>query len=199
MIALTKSFLLVLVAACMVTGAPYPHPKVTNKVYLDLTQGGKPLGRVVLGLYGDVVPKTVGNFRSLITGEKGKSLRYSGNSFHRVLRDFIIQAGSITPHGGDSIYGGFFKDENFSLPHDSPGILSMANAGPDSNTSQFFITLKSTPWLDGSYVVFGRVLDGMHVVKSISETPVDQNHKPYESVIIRDCGELKSDGSSNYY
>ncbi|ORX96051.1 cyclophilin B precursor [Basidiobolus meristosporus CBS 931.73] len=193
-----KPFIITLLTLSMVTGAPYTHPRVTNKVYLDLTQGGKPLGRVVLGLYGDIVPRTVNNFKALISGVKGTPLHYQGNSFHRVLRDFIIQAGSITPHGGDSIYGGFFKDENFALPHNSPGILSMANAGPDSNTSQFFITLNPTPWLDGSYVVFGRVLDGMHVVKYVSETPVDSMFKPYESVFIQGCGELKMD-SSDYY
>eukprot|EP00242_Pyramimonas_sp_CCMP2087_P003233 CAMPEP_0198229404 /NCGR_PEP_ID=MMETSP1445-20131203/114105_1 /TAXON_ID=36898 /ORGANISM="Pyramimonas sp., Strain CCMP2087" /LENGTH=163 /DNA_ID=CAMNT_0043909863 /DNA_START=798 /DNA_END=1289 /DNA_ORIENTATION=- len=162
-----------------------------------MTIGGAPAGRIEMTLRADVVPLTAQNFLSLCTGEKGvgkagKPLHFKGSAFHRVITNFMCQGGDFTAGngtGGESIYGAKFKDENFQLKHTGPGILSMANAGPNTNGSQFFLCTVPTPWLDGKHVVFGAVTAGMDVVKAV-EGVGSGDGKTSKPVVIADCGQL---------
>mmetsp|Transcript_3487 Transcript_3487/g.6261 ORF Transcript_3487/g.6261 Transcript_3487/m.6261 type:complete len:172 (+) Transcript_3487:72-587(+) len=166
-------------------------------VFFDMSIGGAPAGRITMELRADVAPKTAENFRALCTGEKGtgrsgKPLHFKGSAFHRVIPDFMCQGGDFTAGngtGGESIYGAKFADENFTLKHTGPGILSMANAGPNTNGSQFFLCTVKTQWLDGKHVVFGAVTEGMDVVKKI-EAVGSQSGKTAKPVVIAECGQL---------
>lgn len=181
------------------------------RCFLDITIGGELEGRIVVELYNDIVPKTAENFRALCTGEKGIGphtgvpLHYKGSSFHRVIKSFMVQGGDFSAHngtGGESIYGLKFDDENFELKHERKGMLSMANSGPNTNGSQFFITTTRTSHLDGKHVVFGRVVKGMGVVRSIEHVSTDDSDRPTADVMIADCGEISEgsdDGISDFF
>ena len=174
-----------------------PLAEITNKVYFDITVDGKEAGRIVFGLFGKEVPKTVENFRALCTGEngmgtKGKKLHYEGSSFHRIIPGFMAQGGDFTDgngRGGESIYGNKFDDENFNIKHTKPGLLSMANAGRNTNRSQFFITFIVTNWLDGKHTVFGEVIEGMDLVKELEQVG-SQSGATSKKVTIAASGEL---------
>ncbi len=164
--------------------------KSNPKVFFDIEIDCKKAGRIEFELFTDVVPKTAENFRALCTGEKG--FGFKNSKFHRVIPGFMAQGGDFTNGngtGGKSIYGSKFPDENFNLKHDKLGLLSMANSGPNTNGSQFFITFDKTSWLDGKHVVFGEVISGMDVLTSI-ENVGSQSGQTSQSVIIADCGKL---------
>ncbi|RWS31187.1 peptidyl-prolyl cis-trans isomerase cyp11-like isoform X1 [Leptotrombidium deliense] len=184
--------------------------KMRKRCFFDIEIDNKPVGRIVLELFNDVCPVTAENFRALCTGEMGlgktteKPLHYKNVIFHRVVKNFMIQGGdfSMGPklflhfddagngRGGESIFGGTFKDENFEMKHNEPFLLSMANRGKDTNGSQFFITTKPAPHLDGVHVVFGHVISGQEVVSEIENQAIDKNSKPLVNVLIANCGEL---------
>lgn len=168
------------------------NPPITHKVYFDMEQDGKSLGRITIGLFGTVVPKTVENFRQLAISTD-PDFGYKNSIFHRIIPSFMIQGGDYETgqgFGGKSIYGGKFDDENFDLKHDRPYRLSMANAGKNTNGSQFFITTVVTSWLNGGHVVFGEVVDGFDVVDAIEKTKTSAGDRPVKPIKIADCGEL---------
>lgn len=160
------------------------------RVFFDITADGASLGRIVFELENGIVPKTAENFRSLCVGDKG--LTYKGSGFHRIIPQFMCQGGDFTNHngtGGKSIYGEKFADENFTLKHTEPYLLSMANAGPNTNGSQFFITTVKTPWLDGKHVVFGRAVEGQDIIKKM-EACGTQSGRTTKKIVIANCGQL---------
>ncbi|CCG80852.1 Peptidyl-prolyl cis-trans isomerase [Taphrina deformans PYCC 5710] len=157
-------------------------------VFFKVSANGSPLGTITFALRDDVVPKTAANFRALCTGEKGYG--YKNSPFHRVIPQFMLQGGDFTRQngtGGKSIYGEKFPDENFQLKHTKPGLLSMANAGKNTNGSQFFVTTVPCSWLDGKHVVFGEVIEGLDIVKKI-ETYGSSSGSPNAKIVIDDCG-----------
>lgn len=169
------------------------------RCFFDVSIGGLPAGRIVFELQPELAPKTCENFRALCTGEKGigqktgKPLHYKGIVFHRVVKDFMIQSGDFSNSngtGGESIYGGTFDDEEFTLKHDKPFLLSMANRGKNTNGSQFFITTQPAPHLDNVHVVFGTVVSGHDLVRQIEQLPVDRNSRPLQDAVVANCGEL---------
>jgi len=170
-----------------------PNPRV----FFDISIDGKSEGRIIFELFSDKVPKTAENFRALCTGEKGKGqsgkpLHYKGCVFHRIIPSFIIQGGDFTTgdgKGGESIYGEKFADENFFYRHTGIGDLSMANAGKNTNGSQFFITLVKTKHLDGMHVVFGKTLEGIEILKKLEAIGSDEG-RTSKKAIIADCGQL---------
>ncbi|KFM57362.1 Peptidyl-prolyl cis-trans isomerase D, partial [Stegodyphus mimosarum] len=168
-------------------------------MFFDVKIGEERVGRIVIELFKDLVPKTAENFRALCTGEKGvgkfgRPLHYKGAPFHRLIRRFMVQGGDFIVgdgRGSESIYGDSFEDESFALKHDQPGLLSMANSGPNTNGCQFFITTVPTPHLDNKHVIFGKVKKGMGVVTELENVPTNENDEPLELCIIENCGEYK--------
>ena len=173
----------------------HPHNPV---VFFDIRVGNADIGRILMELYFDLVPRTAENFRQFCTGEAkrdGVPLGYKNTSFHRVIKDFMIQGGDFVNGDGTgctSIYGGgsTFDDENFIMKHEGPGILSMANSGKDTNGCQFFITCAKCDFLDKKHVVFGRVLDGLLVVRKIENVPTGANNRPKIPITIYECGQM---------
>jgi len=194
-IKMNRTCCILLALAC--TASLAAGVEVTHKVTFGITIGGQDKGNIVIGLFGDVVPKTVENFFTLAGGGDGTSdltRKYQGSIFHRVIPGFMIQGGDFvsgTGTGGMSIYGRNFADENFQLKHSEPFLLSMANAGPDTNGSQFFITVAMTPHLDGKHVVFGKVLSGMDLVEEMSKVSRNRSDRPNQEVKIATSSAVK--------
>jgi len=186
------------IALCIIASAICGYSqavRVTDHVYFDIRLGQRNLGRVIIGLFGDVVPKTAANFKGLASTGDPQGRTYRGSEFHRVIKGFMIQGGDMVNGdgtGSTSIYNGRqFEDENFALKHTAPGILSMANSGPNTNGCQFFITTEKTSWLDGKHVVFGKVVQGFNeVVRVIEKSPTGRNDRPVETTVIYDSGVL---------
>ncbi|XP_015783964.1 peptidyl-prolyl cis-trans isomerase A2 [Tetranychus urticae] len=169
---------------------------VTKKAIFNVSIDGVPKGSITIGLFGDAAPRTVKNFAALASKEGFNGLSYKGSTFHRIIPDFMIQGGDITEKDGSgsiSIYGKYFEDENFKINHSEAGLISMANAGKDTNGSQFFITTVVTDWLDGKHTVFGKVLDGMDVVKAIEQLATDSEDKPFTEAKIVDSMVIDAD------
>ena len=183
-----------LAIACLVAVAASEDDSlvVTDQVYLDIMIDDRPAGRIVVGLFGEIAPKTAKNFQTLATtGVAGKT--YKGTRFHRVIKKFMVQGGDIENDDGTgsiSVYGKYFDDENFHVGHNGPMYVSMANAGKDTNGCQFFITTIPTPWLDGKHTVFGKVINGEHVVFKIEQVKTDADDIPIKPVVIFDCGSV---------
>ena len=187
-----------LFSAIIATVLAEPIAEVTQKVYFDIEIDGTPAGRVVMGMFGNTVPKTTKNFATLADGSagkgnSGKDLHFKGSKFHRIIPGFMAQGGDFTNGngtGGESIFGAKFDDENFDLQHSKPYLLSMANSGKNTNGSQFFITFAATPWLNGKHVVFGEVIEGTQVIKDLEKigSGSGATSKP---AIIADCGILE--------
>ena len=188
-------FFLALATTVMAGGDPIDT--ITQKVYFDVEIDGEKTGRIVFGMFGNTVPRTVSNFAQLATGEagtgnSGKPLHFKGSAFHRIIPGFMAQGGDFTlgdGRGGESVFGNKFEDENFLLKHTKPMLLSMANAGPNTNGSQFFITFAATPWLDGRHVVFGEVIEGEEIVQAL-ERIGSGSGKTSKKAVIADCGVL---------
>ncbi len=160
--------------------------KKSKEVYLIVEMNGEEMGKLKIRLFDDIVPKTCENFRQLCQTKK-----YIYSPFHRIIKDFMIQGGDFTNYdgtGGESIYGGKFPDENFQLKHDKPYLLSMANAGPNTNRSQFFITTSETPHLDGKHVVFGEIIEGFNIIYELNNVDTDNRDRPINKIVISDCG-----------
>jgi len=174
-----------LLLAAVIASATADNAMVTKKCTFTVVIGDQEIGKIVIGLFEQVVPKTAGNFATLCAAASGHG--YQSSIFHRVIKDFMIQGGDYSNKDGtgeESSYGGLFEDENFILRHSAAGWVSMANRGRDTNGSQFFISLVPTPWLDGKHTVFGKVLEGMEVVMDIGNTPTDDKDKPVSDVTV---------------
>ena len=188
---------LLLTLFSLAIGSGDPLDTVSEKVYFDITIDNEPVGRIVFGLFGNTVPKTVKNFATLCdgsagVGNAGKALHFQGSSFHRIIPGFMAQGGDFTNGngtGGESIYGNKFADENFTLKHTKPYLLSMANAGPNTNGSQFFLCFGATPHLDGKHTVFGQVTDGMDILDKL-EAVGSGSGKTSKPCVIKECGQL---------
>ena len=190
--------LAILSALMAVTALADTLAEVTEKVFFDIKINEEEAGRIVFGMFGSTVPKTVKNFSTLATGaagkgNSGKPLHFKGSKFHRVIPEFMAQGGDFTAGngtGGESIYGSKFNDENFDLKHSKPYLLSMANSGPNTNGSQFFITFKDTPWLNGRHVVFGEVIEGQDVVNRLEKIGSGSGATS-KTAVIADSGVLE--------